>query len=167
MCNPGDQKPLANKVKWGPWRRPDNTMIVVIRILDEAQRILRGQGLAARKGDYIQVLNLFYICDSDLKSARQKFSSSKYREWPLPSAKFTWLAWGQDPKTYKPYKPKLLPTPQILSGLRRPFFYDPKQKRVVPGVPRAPAYPVHLNARMHVQFPGYIPAVVQAIALYL
>jgi hypothetical protein len=161
MCNPGNQLPVARTVRWAPWIRLDPTMRFVIQILDEAQRILAGQGLAAKKGDYVQVLNLFYVCNSYLVSARQQFSSSNYRECPVPSAKFTWLAWGQN------NNPKLLPRPQILSGLRRPFFYDPNQKKVVPGVPRAPAYPVHPTARMQKRFQGYKDAVVQAIALYL
>jgi hypothetical protein len=64
---------------------------------------------ALPKNSYIQVLNLFYICDKELSVALNKIEKypqivcDKERK-PFP---FLWYVWGTENKGLNVYKPRL------------------------------------------------------------
>ena len=139
MCNPGGR--YKRPQPWGPWPT-DDTMRAVAPIIDQAQSIAVSQGRGALRDDYLQILNLFYVCDSSPSSGRATYSTSlnNYHEPPNPLARFTWIAWSQDAE------PAWLPGKAIWSALPDPFFYSKPKRMLISGVPQSGEYATHPRA---------------------
>jgi hypothetical protein len=114
-------------------------MEFIVDVANEAQRIKKRQSQA---GHYMQILNLFYECDSDWTVAWtiQKGLAHPWCEGAPPSAKFCWLAWGAN----RPLKAlRLAPS---LSCRNQFFFEKPGSAyagKVVKGPPAHSQYPAH------------------------
>jgi hypothetical protein len=98
MINPGSSKRLA---EYGILATNNPTFQTVVAIVEDAY-YLAGKSLPS--GGYIQICNLFDICESDLEMALSKLNefpyevvqSSCYRI--RKESPWIWLAWGSDKK---------------------------------------------------------------------
>lgn len=185
MCNPGTlkwkpkPKRLPAVVHWGLWPkataaipgRPvlDPTTEVVVGILDDAQAMATASGRGAQAGDFVQVLNLFYVCDSTVSTARKTHSSfpgPHYTEAPIKSARFTWIAWGGG----KGGRASCWLPRAILSASCNHFFYSGLASCRKIGAPSAPDYPVHPGVpRKHrfCDFTNYDSEIAREMANYI
>ena len=120
----GNQRTTAiDAVGFVEARGARQTMRVVKDVINESQCLALARGFSgAQPGDYVQILNIFYECESNPKAALKIHEKSSkaappyQEEDPHPFARFTWLAWGRG----KPVQPDLL---QKLS-FPNPFFFD-------------------------------------------
>jgi hypothetical protein len=80
-------------------------------------------------GGYVQVLNLFYLCDRDLREAKRSLESSR-RAAPCPEEKrdfpWAWFAWGGSDRVLDPLKARFS---ALSSGHN--FYYSRDQQSVV------------------------------------
>ncbi|MEL7045434.1 MAG: hypothetical protein AAGL66_10490 [Pseudomonadota bacterium] len=94
----------------------------------------RSAGLEWPEGHFVQVLNLFYLCNRDLREAKAQFTaigdpvscSTERRRMP-----WTWFAWGGPDRQLDPLKQRF-----ARRRWRSPFFYDTASgvtKRRTPG----------------------------------
>ncbi len=85
--------------------------------------------IAPPRNSYVQVLNLFYLCDRDLAQAKRSLSSVK-RPPICPSEQqqfpWAWFAWGGADPVLDPLKPRF---EQLQSN--RDFYYSRDLKRVI------------------------------------
>ncbi len=97
MCNPGTAAPVSPQSGWGPLK-PDPTLEVVLEVLLAADRIAAGVSRGLRADDYIEILNLHYVCDSVPVQGWASYlgSAQNHLEWPDPNSKFCWIAWGAE-----------------------------------------------------------------------
>jgi hypothetical protein len=157
MCNPAtDAKSAA---PWGPGVE-DPTLQRGLWIMDDAQCQANP---GAKKGDFIQILNLFYICDDNWDSGLAEHLKSKisqnYREQPCEEARFSWFAWGKD--RLRCLSPNCGMAPS-------PFYYDGTQLRLVRSLPQPSTHPVHPYAGcVHRQYPKYRLDVANEISRHL
>ncbi|WOJ92804.1 hypothetical protein R0135_13560 [Congregibacter variabilis] len=80
-------------------------------------------------GSYVQVLNLFYLCDRDLTAAKRSLKSCpKAPLCPTEAQDFpwAWFAWGGSDRVLDPLKPRF----DALSSARS-FYYCKDQGRVI------------------------------------
>ena len=91
--------------------------------------------------DYIQVLNLFYLCSPDLEQAISDLEQNKYARNCLTEQKeflWIWYAWGGDSAPLNPYKARF-------SKLRsdRHFYLDQRTGKVVSEIPTNSSFAKH------------------------
>jgi hypothetical protein len=156
MTNPGTKnqpmtgRTIVGNLPWDKWPGSlDPTMQVVVKIIDCATQIAISQKKVVKPDDYIQILNLFYLCWSCKECAWRQSPAVGHREFPCASSNFCWFAWGSPPKTHwLPAGATFLPHPIQLHSLKNPFFFDAKAAGagihpVNRNVPRATDEPVH------------------------
>jgi hypothetical protein len=139
MCNPATK--LQQSQSWGAGPR-DRTLTAALRIMDEAHRSAKKGG--TEEDDYIQVLNLFYVCNTCPASGwsvhSQSVVSRGYLESPCESARFCWIAWGGGiggrPQHW-------LPGAVMLRAIPNHFFYSSTTRSKRNGDPSPSDYPVH------------------------
>jgi hypothetical protein len=161
MCNPGGTD-FVQRRPWGKWPI-DETMRAVLPIFDRAQEIALLGGRGASADDYIQILNLFYVCDSKPNSGRATYSKAltPYHESPHRSARFTWIGWGKDARL------DWLPRNPILSALPNPFFYSKPKGALISRLPKPIEYPVHPRAFAIHRLANSKELIAQKVADYL
>lgn len=99
MCNPGSADSESNpggESKWEPINaRNDQTLNIVRDVLIDVDK---ANQLKIQDHDYLQVLNLFYSCGSDIEEAFTKWLENSCTHWESvsPQAKFIWVAWGKN-----------------------------------------------------------------------
>ena len=135
--NPGSAK--ANRFGvWAPLQLDRDTMLPTVR------NTFRAAYSKARKqipsGAYVQVWNLFYLCDPNLAAAIKTIgtvpSPSLCRsEKTKPS--IVWFAWGGSDSVLDPMKVRF-----ESSSFASPFFYDHK-KVIQSRVPTPDDFPKH------------------------
>jgi len=117
--NPGSASPSAlNKLL--PIELGDDKMLKVV-----GNRFHDGYSLAKKKiptNAFVQVWNLFYLCDPDLNSACSKIS--RLNRTPICSTEnsdvpLLWYGWGGSDKRLNEYKDRF-----ITREWRHQFFYD-------------------------------------------
>jgi hypothetical protein len=91
-------------------------------------------GKAIPENAFVQVWNLFYLCNPDLGAACSTLNCySKPPECPSETSrkpKVLWFAWGGDDKRLNPFKKRFLSYSQI-DG----FYYSTKSKSIVRATP--------------------------------
>ncbi len=143
MCNPGTQKPVAATTTWGVWPTLDNTMHAVIKILNEAQ--LKAKRGGPKIGDYVEILNLFYLCNSNVYAALKSLCPGD--QSPNRSARFCWFAWGSN--FPKGQAASALAALSSLSPRPSPFYLNGATSKVVynpPSLSTAPAHPLRAQS---------------------
>jgi hypothetical protein len=96
---------------------------------------------------YIQVLNLFYLCDPSLSAAVKKFESVRY---PKTCASenghfpWVWFVWGKR----HPRLGRLKRRFQVIST-NLPFYYDQEMREVVTRVPGGGDHARHTQGLKH------------------
>lgn len=99
-------------------------------------RFEEGYKLAGKEipgNGYVQVWNLFYLCDPDLKNAIKSIGKTASQplcetENNIPS--ITWFAWGGDNRDLNDFKKRFM-----RSSSSKCFFYDYNAEKVVEDVP--------------------------------
>jgi len=95
---------------------------------------------------YVQILNLFYLCDADLSSGLDKlkhlagnFCDTESREFP-----WVWYVWGDN-------DPRLSELKLRFHNLRsrRHLFYDPSQSQIRTHCPRPEEFARHTQGLRH------------------
>lgn len=136
MCNPGTKYESGSKkvrlktsLRWGRWPGSDldETIKIIVAVIEEAKRQAALHNRVMGQEDYVEVLNLFYLCESERdKALKQLRRLSPYCESPCQNPRFSWLAWGDDP-------PAALIPP--LNSLKNPFFYSLRDKCLIRRTP--------------------------------
>lgn len=84
---------------------------------------------------YLQVLNLFYLCDRDLASAKRTLTATRKPQVcdrENLSYPWAWFAWGGPDPALDPLKARFA----NLAAQRR-FFFDGRERRVIERLPLA------------------------------
>ncbi len=139
MCNPGT---TMGPPIWGPCN-PDPTLRRVGDIFNQANALaIAGGKEGVGNNDYLQILNLHYVVDSDPTSGWITANSMmpSYTELPQSHVNFCWLAWGQN--TQPQFVTSAL---AMLAGasISKIFHFDEKTKTIVSGAPIPPSWPMH------------------------
>lgn len=164
MCNPGS---CAGPPSWGPCKRDlDITLKAVGGILLEAEKIARTYGRGMKNGEYIQILNLHYVLNSNtaIGWSQATAMAQPYAETPNPNARFCWLAWGSDVR-----HPFVVNALSLLGAHPRiPYFYfDEPTSRIIYGPPIHPSYPLHPRRISFNQNRNSRSAISKAISIYM
>ncbi len=94
---------------------------------------MAGAGLAPEAGAYVQVLNLFYLCNRDLRAAKASFLREDLDLLcPTERRRFAWrwFAWGGSDPVLDPLKARFQRRCRAHA-----FYLDGSGGEVVPGVP--------------------------------
>lgn len=146
----------------------DSTLGVVLKILSEAQAIAKKRGkCGAARSDYLQILNLHYVCGADPDAAYSLYSSrpqcQTIVEQPCATARFVWIAWGDISQSHLVGQAiKLIAPPTEV------IYYDLNTKSVRTGLTNLGS-PMHPQAsKWHPKIhPDYIRLLAEEIALRL
>ena len=95
------------------------------------------------ENSYIQVLNLFYLCDADLNNAIKKYenSTSKIDECENKNFPFIWYVWGGENKKLSNMKDRFN---KINS--KKHFYLDPRNDCIKENIPS------NIDLAKHTQF---------------
>ncbi|WP_223550521.1 hypothetical protein [Aestuariivivens sp. NBU2969] len=127
--NPGSAKPNENN-QLGKLREIN---LENDKLLPTVRNIILKSVDFIKKGDYIQVLNLFYLCNPDLNEAISEFNRTESPLFcPSESSKFNWVwfLWGGSNTDLNTLKTRFK---SINSP--KPFFYVQKEKVLKQYVP--------------------------------
>lgn len=124
--NPGSATGTSG---WGSLCIGNDQMLPnVLRIFIKAYHDPIYQGRADKRGQpedaYVQILNLFHLCDPVLKSALQKIAACKAplacktAGGPFP---LVWYAWGGPCSRLQPFRNR------FVTAAKHSFFFDPRQ----------------------------------------
>ncbi|WP_176224002.1 hypothetical protein [Thalassobacillus devorans] len=110
------------------------------------------------ESSYVQMLNLFYICDKDLNQAIKKIevhhSSQSICGTEAKDFPFLWYVWGGDNKKLNFYKSRIF---NIKAD--RHFYLDTKTNKVVDGAPQLSDCARHTQGMKHDFIVPYISSV--------
>jgi len=116
----------------------------------------QGVDISIPKNSYIQVLNLFYLCEKDLKvaiskikvSSNQNLCSTEGRTFP-----FVWFLWGGNDKVLNVFKTRFNSI-----KTERPFYYDKLAKEVISKNPvkEINSFPKHTQGLRHDSITPYL-----------
>ncbi|MEM9396852.1 MAG: hypothetical protein AAF991_05185 [Pseudomonadota bacterium] len=90
-----------------------------------------GRSVASRS--FLRVLNLFYVCDNDLRSAKTLLNSSRRNpvcEWEDSPYPWVWFAWGGPDRVLDGLKKRF-----VAMDTKQPFFYCGERKEVISRAP--------------------------------
>lgn len=96
---------------------------------------------------YIQVLNLFYLCNPSLDNAiaaMKKQQNAKNCPTENQSFPWVWYVWGGELETLNPYKKRFS---KLKSSNH--FYYDQKNSKVVDKIPSLSAFARHTQGLKH------------------
>lgn len=117
-----------------------------------------GAGKQPSPGDYIQVLNLFYLCEPNLRQALKSIESIRHTGGgPAPCQTETgefpwvWYAWGRDRPELSEFKTRFGALKTNAS-----FYLDKDRDTVVPTVPCREAFPKHTQGLAHDKIVPYL-----------
>jgi hypothetical protein len=102
-------------------------------------------------GDYIQVLNLFYLCEPNLRQAMKTLDSIRHAGGDTASCQtetgafpWVWYAWGRDTPRLSAFKTRFAALKTNAS-----FYLDKDQDTVVTDVPCRESFPKHTQGLAH------------------
>lgn len=104
-------------------------------VLSIVSKAYQGAGIVPRAGAYVRVLNLFYLCNRDLKQAKtglRTTATQRFCKEESKSVPWTWFAWGGDDSALNPLKARFLKAPR-----KHSFYYCNSARSVktcAPGV---------------------------------
>jgi hypothetical protein len=159
LCNPGS---ATGSSVWGPCSS-DPTLDVIVEVFTTADGIAKASGRpGAAPTDYLQILNLHYVCDTSVLRGWHKSFTLPLPlkvENPSPKALFCWLAWGDVPQAL------LLHSASLFSVRTDILYYDADRKLVQTQLSKL-NYPVHpYGARRHSRsHPCYVDLLAAEIA---
>jgi hypothetical protein len=161
LCNPGSAHGTSS---WGPCKS-DPTLDIISEVYLEANRMAKAAGRSGAALDgYLQILNLYYVCDPCSMTAWNTHLTliSKHVELPPPTALFCWLAWGHVQQAL------LFEAAPLLAPRTDHFYYDGASKSVMTGLscldfPMHP-YGASRHSRSH---PDYVSLLAQHMATKL
>ena len=107
---------------------------------------------------YVQVWNLFYICNPDLNSAItaiEKLPESINCPSEKVSLNHIWYAWGGDSKHLNMFKKRFLENPTL------GFFFDHVKKQVIPHTPELTEFAKHPQGMTALPIIEHIASVLQ------
>lgn len=138
--NPGSAKPtrIENNSLQKINLDGDKLLPTVRNIIQKSYR-KNDQGLPT--GHYVQVLNLFYLCNSDLKEAINKFENNDKKEYCSSENKhfpWIWYLWGGSNTSLNNYKKRFK---DIQANTH--FFFNQKTKKVCRRVPASNDFARH------------------------
>jgi hypothetical protein len=144
--NPGSAKPFDNncssfqKIKLGNDQLLPNIKSIINRAYQTAEKPIP-------KNTYVQILNLFYICEKDLNQAIRKikadpdpiFCGREQKKFP-----FLWYVWGGENQELNFYKLRIL---DINSDQH--FYLNTNTNKVIKAAPRLIASARHTQGMRH------------------
>lgn len=149
--NPGSAQ--AAVPEWGALELSGDKMLPNVRnILLEA---FDHAGKKPPVDSFVQVLNLFYICGSDLVTATKALAKHK-SAYPDPSEfrsfPFVWFAWGKGSRVLDPLKTRFV----AMHKNDNAFFYCPQTATVVPRPPKRTELAKHTQGLPHAPLVSYL-----------
>lgn len=123
-------------------------------VLSISQKAYAAAKIPVPANGYIQVLNLFYLCDRDLKRAKASLTATNDNSIchsERRRAPWTWFAWGGPDTQLDPLKTRFL-----RRRPRNPFFYDKESLSVVHRKPRADELAKHTQGMPHPKVVSHI-----------
>lgn len=96
---------------------------------------------------YIQVLNLFYLCDPDLSNALksiQKYGNPKVCIQESNQFPWLWYVWGGENSQLSPFKNRF----QSINA-KKAFYFDPRQAQIIENVPDTNDFAKHTQGLKH------------------
>ncbi|MCZ2845234.1 MAG: hypothetical protein O2U61_01850 [Candidatus Bathyarchaeota archaeon] len=144
--NPGSAKPYDNnsssiqKIQLENDQLLPNIKSILVKAYQRAKKPIP-------RNSYVQILNLFYICDRNLDQALKKIDShpnpiicgTEEKNFP-----FLWYVWGGDNKKLNFYKSRIL---NIKSD--KYFYLDTNTKKVITVAPRLSDSARHTQGMQH------------------
>jgi hypothetical protein len=134
-----------------------------------AHAVAIGVSTDSRPDDYLQILNLHYLCEPKASAAWTKYCTIQptYQEKPDSKASFYWLAWGD--AVPQALLINAAPTINAIPPEYTVFYYDSSSKSVSDDVQRL-YFPMHPRggagwARKH--HPDYIKLLAKEMAKHL
>jgi hypothetical protein len=125
--NPGSAGPSKRSAQLAPIALSGDKFLPTVLSVVRQSYSLTDKPVAA--GRYVQVLNLFYLCDRDLREAKRSLQTCR-RAPPCPAEKqhfpWAWFAWGGSDRVLDPLKGRF----DTLDS-DRDFYYSRSQQRVV------------------------------------
>lgn len=138
--NPGSAQPSAGAPRTiQPIQLANDRLLPTVRSI--VRKAYRGAKTDAPQRGYIQVLNLFYLCDNDFKHAIREISRIDNPPIdPAESKRFPWVfyLWGD----YTHNKAQFIQRFTDLDA-RHHFYFDKNDTIVVPGVPVEKSFAKH------------------------
>lgn len=129
--NPGSATPAKRTAQLTPIVLAGDKFLPTV--LSVVHKAYAAAGAPVPSGAYVQVLNLFYLCDRDLNQAKRSFATIK-RAPPYPEEKqhypWAWYAWGGPDRLLDPLKTRF-------DDLRSDscFYYARDRDRIVTETP--------------------------------
>jgi hypothetical protein len=144
--NPGSAKALnTNNIKIQPINLDGDKLLPTVRNI--FIKSFKEQNLEVPKNSYIQVLNLFYLCDENLNRAIGKIAllseleldDSEGKEFPL-----IWYVWGNENKKLNDFKKRF-----VNLRTNQHIFYNQKEKCISLYMPTTQCFAKHTQGLAH------------------
>jgi len=136
--NPGSASAVTMG-EWQPLNLSGDKMLSNVRNIFIKACELAGKAIS--KGAFVQVWNLFYLCDKNLSSALKAIEEiSSPLECPSENhvSPIVWFAWGGDDKNLNRFKKRFLNR-----QFSHAFFFDHKIKKICANSPTAINFAEH------------------------
>ncbi len=148
--NPGSAKQSCTTPKLQPVQlKNDKLLPNVLSIIHKSYKLA---GIMPPDGAFIQVLNLFYLCNKDLEkaiNAIQKIEKPKTCETEKKIFPWIWYLWGAQDCRLSQFKARFNKT-------KNSFFYDKKNEKVALTAPNADSFARHTQGLKHDLITPYI-----------
>ena len=155
--NPGSAKPSASSVELQPIELDGDKLLPTVRnIITKAY--LEVHALLPERG-YIQVLNLFYLCNpifSDAIASIGKVAEPPHCKSESGIFPWVWYLWGDESDDLNPYKERFS---KICANHH--FFFDNRAKEIKDRLPNGHEFARHTQGLKHEYV---IPHIAQIIA---
>ena len=143
--NPGSAKSIAVGNGIQPIELYGDKLLLSVRNI--VKKSYKQAGVAIPDNGYIQVLNLFYLCDPDLGQATTKIKAIKHpRICQTENQEFPWVwyVWGASSETLNPYKRRFA---QLNSCNH--FYFDKSLSKVIKMPASETAFAKHTQGLKH------------------
>ncbi len=155
--NPGSAKPVAIRNGIQPIKLDGDKLLPTVRNI--IIKSYKEAGIQPPPKGYIQVLNLFYLCNPDLGQAISALKENKNTRYCLTenlSFPWVWYVWGSVSEILNPYKGRL----SMLQSINH-FYYDKEKSKMVAEPASVSVFAKHTQGLKHVYVVPYIAGVIR------
>ncbi len=156
--NPGSARPSSNTSEFQPIMLDNDKLLPTVRSIINKSHIKTN--LTPHKNAFIQVLNLFYLCEKDLDKAIdtiQNIEKPKICNSEINSFPWVWFVWGDQNNRLDDFKKRFYNL-----KTKNCFFYDQKAKAVSLNAPQNKSFAKHTQGLQHNLIVPYIATILEA-----